>query len=403
MAPNLSSTDYSTSVSGFQGTTPAAVPTPVQHLNVLNPKANFATYDSTDNPLGLFMFLLGIFLFLAIVTGVIIWRMYVRICAPLGPVRTIQSRARGRTRARGGRNRVAPKEVFLPSLHHPIRHSTSTASSCSSWIDPKASLENIHPSPPQTKPSFFGRIRSFFGNNTNKDSSLETVDSDTPNTDKEGEFVLVEAPISGGDVPSIIVSTCSPILGPQELPTSPSSDSLQVPSNRFKAPRPPPPSHLARREITYDALPLEGVPLDAYFNSMRHTFRRPFSEMRSNSNEFNGHHDFRVDAISALGFRTDEFSCSSPPRCSRASSSDDKENTPTAPLRPHPRASSEDPLAKTIESSSPSKSQVALAKRGHLKTLSQNNDQSDADTSSDALVGLVSVILYSSQSVPTTP
>lgn len=245
----------------------------------LNPTTNNA-HAPIDNSIGLFLLLLFIVLLLASGTGIFVWKLYIQT-----PVL-----ARQRIQAE---DKHAPRQLFLPSLHYADHSSSSSAST----IDPKFA-SNAHSF--QEKRPYLNYLRRIL-----KKHTTTPIEDDNICTDKEGEFVLVEAPIPGGDVPCIIVSTCSPSLRPQEFPHSVSTDSLQVPSNRFYAPRPqPPPPELphVRRPFSMVANIPRGNPELC-----------PPSQVKFDS--FNSHHHYgvRMD-ISALGFQSGEFACSSPPR-----------------------------------------------------------------------------------------
>lgn len=292
MAPNVPSVLSSTNTAA-----------PTASAAALNPKVFYGA-EPSDNPIGVFVVLLFIVLLLASGTGVFIWKIYIR-SAMFGN-RTVQTE-----------NKSPPKQLFLPSLYY-ANHSTSSSAST---IEPKPPLN----APPfQTKDtSLFSYVRTVF-----KKPDPISVDVEPPSTDKEGEFVLVEAPIPGGDVPTIIVSTCSPSLRPQEFPTSVSTDSLQVPTNRFTAPRPQPrpviaPPHMLPQ--VYHPLRIASSNTAPHFGNQFGP--RPTSQAMFDT--FGSHHNYQMD-ISALGFQHEGFSCSSLPR--RVSCG--KENTPMPNGRP---------------------------------------------------------------------
>ncbi|KAJ3485465.1 hypothetical protein NLI96_g4935 [Meripilus lineatus] len=171
------------------------------------------TSSQPDNPVGLFIVLLLLAIFFAGGTCVFIWKLYVRGPAyskrPIRPLVEEDEDSLGKV--------SPPKQFVLPSLLY------------------SKDFTVLSTSPEKKRRSIFDYLPTMFKRDS-RNAILET-----PSTDKEGEFVLVEAPIPGGDVPSIIVSTCSPSVRKLDIGPSVSSDSLQVPSGRFVAPRPTPP------------------------------------------------------------------------------------------------------------------------------------------------------------------
>lgn len=262
------------------------------------------TSSQPDNPVGLFIVLLLLAIFFAGGTCVFIWKLYVRGPAyskrPIRPLVEEDEDSLGKV--------SPPKQFVLPSLLY------------------SKDFTVLSTSPEKKRRSIFDYLPTMFKRDS-RNAILET-----PSTDKEGEFVLVEAPIPGGDVPSIIVSTCSPSVRKLDIGPSVSSDSLQVPSGRFVAPRPTPPVLLQQPQQPQTPTRPHPLRIIGDYNNR--------SGLVGGRNDFNGHHNFSSVDISALGFRTRDYNYISVPKrgqgqgqargngISRGSSSGGKENAP---------------------------------------------------------------------------